>query len=307
MRTIVLGTGGVGGYFGGLMARAGKDVGFVARGPHLAALQQHGLRLQSVKSGNFQVPVRASEQPADLGPADLVLFCVKSYDTESAAESLRPIMKPDTAVISLQNGVDNEEKIDAVLGPGHAMGGVAYIESTIAEPGLVAQLSGLCRLAFGELDGRRSERAQRIDEELRSSDIDAVWADDINQSLWMKFMFICGLAGMTTLTGQPIGPIMECAESAAVLRSVMEEVAAVGRGAGVDLAEHAVDQNYKAMVNAPGTMKSSMQRDMERGRVIEVDALNGAVARLGARHGVSAPVNACISGCLKVMAANRAV
>src|SRR6185503_10055265 len=132
MRTIVLGTGGVGGYFGGLMARAGQEVGFVARGPHLQALQSNGLRVESVKSGDFQLPVRASSNPAGLGEADLILFCVKSYDTTSAAESIRSVMKPDTAVISLQNGVDNEEAIDAVLGPGHVMGGAAYIESTIS-------------------------------------------------------------------------------------------------------------------------------------------------------------------------------
>ncbi|MFN0070388.1 MAG: ketopantoate reductase family protein [Chloroflexota bacterium] len=305
MRTIVLGTGGVGGYFGGLMARAGQEVGFVARGAHLTALQQHGLRVQSARSGDFSLAVRAAKDAAELGAADLVLFCVKSYDTRAAAESLLPIMGPETAVISLQNGVDNEDVLDEVLGPGHAMGGVAYIESTIAEPGVIAQMSGLCRLVFGELNGDRSVRAQRIHEELRSAEIDAVWAEDIKQTLWLKFMFICAMAGMTSLTGKSIGPIMQCTESAAVFRAVIEEVAAIGRAAGVQITENAVEQAYATAVNAPAGMKSSMQRDLERGRAIEVDALNGAVVRIGARYGVPAPVNACLHGCLTMMAENH--
>ena len=305
MRTIVLGTGGVGGYFGGLMARAGQDVGFVARGPHLQALQTQGLRVQSVKSGDFQLPVRASANPADLGEADLILFCVKSYDTTSAAQSIRTVMKPETAVISLQNGVDNEEAIDAVLGPGHVMGGAAYIESTISEPGVIAQMSGICRLAFGELNGERSERAARFDEAFRAAGIDAVWAEDINQTLWLKFMFISAMAGLTTLTDQSIGPIVQCPASATVLRAVIDEVAAVGRAAGVNIPDKAVDQTFAMAVNAPETMKSSMQRDMERGRSIEIEALNGAVVRIGARYGVPTPVNSTIYGCITMMAAQR--
>jgi 2-dehydropantoate 2-reductase len=287
------------------MARAGQEVGFVARGAHLDALQTHGLRVQSVKSGDFEVPVRASANPADLGEADLVLFCVKSYDTASAAESIRPVMKRSTAVISLQNGVDNEEAIDSVLGPGHVMGGAAYIESTISEPGVIAQMSGICRLAFGELNGERSERAARIHEQLLSADIDAVWSEDINQTLWLKFMFISAMAGLTTLTDQPIGPIVQFPESAEVLRAVIEEVAAVGRAAGVNIPDKAVDQTLKMATSAPGTMKSSMQRDMERGRAIEIEALNGAVARIGARYGVPTPVNSTIHGCITMMAAKR--
>jgi 2-dehydropantoate 2-reductase len=287
------------------MARAGQDVGFVARGPHLQALQTQGLRDQSVKSGDFQLPVRASSNPADLGEADLILFCVKSYDTTSAAESIRNVMKPDTAVISLQNGVDNEEAIDAVLGPGHVMGGAAYIESTISEPGVIAQMSGICRLAFGELNGQRSERAARFDEAFRSAEIDAVWAEDINQTLWLKFMFISAMAGLTTLTNQSIGPIVQCPESATVLRAVIDEVAAVGRAAGVNIPDKAVDQTYAMAVNAPGTMKSSMQRDMERGRSIEIEALNGAVVRIGARYGGPTPVNSTVYGCIAMMAAQR--
>ncbi|HEX3247242.1 MAG TPA: 2-dehydropantoate 2-reductase [Chloroflexota bacterium] len=305
MRTIVLGTGGVGGYFGGLMARAGQNVGFVARGPHLQALRSHGLQVRSARSGDFHVEVRAAEDPAELGEADLVLFCVKSYDTVSAARTLLPVIRPETAVISLQNGVDNEEAIDAVLGSGHVMGGVAYVESTITEPGAVAQMSGPCRLAFGELNGDRSERARIIDDEFRSAGIDAVWADDIMQTLWLKFMFISAMAGLTTLTGQSIGPIVQCAESAAVLQSVIEEVAAVGRAAGVNLPDTSIEQTFQMAVSAPVTMKSSMQRDMERGRAIEVDALNGAVVRLGARYGVATPVNSTIYGCIKLMAAQR--
>lgn len=303
MRTIVFGTGGVGGYFGGLLARDGQEVGFVARGAHLEALKLHGLRVRSVH-GDFDVPVRASEDPAELGPADLVLFCVKSYDTEPASEALRSALGPETAVISLQNGVDNEEKVSAVLGPGHVMGGVAYIESTIAEPGVIAQMSPIARIAFGELNGQRSERAERILEAFRSAKVDALLADDILVALWSKYLYIAPVAGLTTLTGQSIGPVMQCPETAAVFRAAAEEVAAVGRASGVVIPDDAVDKVCKAAASAPATMKSSMQRDMERGRPIEVEALNGTAVHLGARLGVPTPTNACIYGCLKLMAAN---
>jgi 2-dehydropantoate 2-reductase len=304
MRTIVFGTGGVGGYFGGLLAKDGQDVGFVARGAHLDALRSHGLRVRSVH-GDFEVPVRASEDPAELGAADLVLFCVKSYDTESAAQALRGAIGPDTAVISLQNGVDNEDKISAVLGPGHAMGGVAYIESTIAEPGVIAQMSPMARIAFGELDGQRTARAQRILEAFQSAKVDAVLAEDILVALWSKYLYITPVAGMTTLTGQSLGPVMQCPETAAVFRTVAEEVAAVGRASGVAIPDDAVDKACKAAASAPAAMKSSMQRDMERGRTIEVEALNGTAVRLGGQLGVPTPVNACIHACLKLMAASR--
>jgi len=303
LRTIVLGTGGLGGYFGGLMARSGQEVGFVARGEHLRALREHGLRVRSVH-GDFELPIRVSERAADLGPADLVLFCVKSFDTEVAAEALRPVVQPGTAVLSLQNGVDNEDKIDRLLGPGTAMGGLAQIEATIAEPGVIAQMSQMQRLTFGELDGRRSERAERSLAAFQHGGIDAHLVDDVRQALWQKFAFITAMAGLTTLARQPIGPIMQLPETAALFRSAVEECVAVGRACGVYLPDDTVDDVCGFTANLAPGMKSSMQRDLEKGRPIELEGLNGTVVRLGRERGVPTPTHACIYGCLKLIVAD---
>ena len=168
MRVAVYGTGGVGGYFGGRLALAGVDVHLIARGPHLRALQKSGLRVRSTK-GDFEIDLPASDRPSDIGPCDYVLFSVKSFDTEEAATRLGPLIEDETAVVSFQNGVDNEEKIAGALGPNHVMGGAAYIFSGIAEPGVIAHTGGPARIVFGEMDGSDSERARRFLEACREA------------------------------------------------------------------------------------------------------------------------------------------
>lgn len=299
MKIAVVGAGAVGGYFGGLLARAGSEVTFLARGEHLRALRRNGLAVQSVH-GDFHLPVQATDAPQDVGVVDLVLFTVKSYDTESAAEAIRPLIGPRTSVLSLQNGVDNEEKIDRLLGPGRALGGVTLIESTISAPGCILQTSPMHRITFGELAGGTSHRCQAIQRTFLEAGLDSHVVDDIRLPLWNKFLFICAMAGLTTVTRSPIGPIVACQETRALLAQVMREVEAVGRAQGVALASDVVERNLGFADGLLPGMKSSMQRDLERGNRLEAEALNGAVVRLGRAAGIPTPANEAIYACLKL-------
>jgi 2-dehydropantoate 2-reductase len=297
MRIAIVGAGGVGGYFGGLLARSGQEVTFLARGAHLQALRERGLTIQSLH-GDFHLRVRATSDARDVGAADLVLFTVKSYDTESAAESARPLVGEDTVVLSLQNGVDNEEKLERVFGVGRVLGGVTHVESTIAAPGLIQQTSQVRRITFGELRRGISPRAERIQRLFQAAGLDSVLAEDIQVPLWNKFLFICAMAGTTTLTGAPIGPVLAFEETRELFTTVLREADAVGRARGVGLATDVVERSLAFADGLLPTMKSSMQRDRERGNRLEVEALNGTVVRLGRELAVPTPANQAISAAL---------
>src|SRR5437016_2185452 len=197
MHIVVMGAGGVGGYFGAKLARAGERVTLVARGEHLAAIRRDGLRLRSAVEGEYVVRPAAVEDVRDLPVADVVLFCVKAFDTETAAAHVRSVVGPDTAVLSLQNGIDNEDKLDEILGAGHAMGGVAQVFALIERPGVIAH-HFLGRIIFGELDGRVSPRAERLGAALARAAIDAQLSTDIRRALWEKYALICAEAGLTS-------------------------------------------------------------------------------------------------------------
>ena len=300
MRIVVIGAGGVGGYVGGLLARAGHVVGFLARGEHLRALRERGLRVRSVH-GDFELPsVVASDRAEELGQADLVLFTVKTYDTDSAAAAIRPVVRPGTAVLTFQNGVDNPERIDRVLGAGTALGATIHIETTLAEPGLIAQTSPMRRIAFGEMDGRRTERVDRIRQAFEDAGLEPTVSDDIRKALWEKFLFIVGMSGMSTLTRSPVGGVLAVLETRAMLRDAFAETAAVADAEGVPLDRDPVGRMMAFAETLKPSMKSSMQRDLERGRRLEVESINGTVVRLGRGHGIPTPVNACIYACLKL-------
>jgi len=300
MRIAVIGAGGVGGYFGGLLAKAGQDVSFVARGEHLRAMRERGLRVRSMH-GDFELPsVRATDRPDELEPADLVLFTVKTYDTDSAAESIRPIVRPGTAVLTFQNGVDNPEQIDRVLGAGTAMGGTVHIETTIAEPGVIAQTSPMRRVVFGELDGRRTERAEQIRDAFDAAGLEPTLSEDIRKALWEKFLFIVGMSGLTTLTRSPAGALLAVPEVSELLSGAFAETAAVAAAEGVGLDPDPVGRMMAFARGLKPAMKSSMLRDLERGRRLEVESINGTIVRLGRAHAIPTPVNACIYACLKL-------
>src|SRR5213594_168480 len=299
MRLAVLGSGGIGGYYGALLAKGGHDIVFIARGAHLEALQQRGLTVRT-SEGESTIPVSAVGNTKRLAPVDLVLFCVKSYDTEPAAQELTPLMARDTAVVTLQNGIDNVEAIASVVGSGAVLSGAVYIALQLASAGVVVRTGGEGRIVFGELSGAMTERVQRIASVFEQSRIPHEVSTDINRVLWEKFLFIAGVGGVTALARSGIGPLLASAESRLLLTTACEEIAAIALGEGVPLPADAVDRVIQQAAALPPQWRSSMARDLEDGRRLEIEALSGAVVRRGLKLGVPTPVHRAIAACLSV-------
>lgn len=299
MRVAVIGVGGTGAYFGGLLARAGHDVAFLAQGPTLAALRERGLVVRSGAHGEFALPVVATDDPAAVGPVDLVLFCVKAYDTGAAAALLPPLIGPDTAVLSVQNGVDNEEHLAAVVGPGPVLGAIAGVSAHIEAPGIIVEQGAPAFLRFGELAGGESGRTARLLRELAGAGFAVEVSPEMRAQLWDKFVFICALSGVTSLTRLPLGAIRADPATARLYQGVMEEVAAVGRAEGVPLPDGAVERWYQGSFNAPPGIYGSMYHDLAAGRRMELEGLNGTVVRLGEARGIPTPLNFAIYAALR--------
>jgi 2-dehydropantoate 2-reductase len=299
MRIAIIGTGGVGGYFGARLAAAGHDVTFVARGAHLEAIQRNGLTLKSVLGDEHIYPAQATDDTSTIDPVDIVLICVKSWATHQAAEMCQPLLGEGTGVISLQNGIEKEDILVDALGKQPVMGGLCSIVSYIESPGVIRHQSQLQNLIFGELDGNRTPRAEAFLEACQTAGIDATLSDDITRDIWMKFLFICAVSGMTSLTRQPLGPVTEKLDTRELMRHAMQEVWEVGRAQGVDLPDNAVEDRMNVAIGFAYDSTSSMQRDLEAGNRMEVGALNGTVARLGRELGIDTPVNRTIYACLQ--------
>jgi 2-dehydropantoate 2-reductase len=298
VKVAIVGAGGVGGYYGGRLAQAGAEVALVARGEHLAAIHERGLRVRSPDE-DFTVRVAASDDPAEIGPCDAVLFCVKSYDTVEAAELLDPLLKKSTAVVSFQNGVDNEKKIAEKIGAGHVLGGASFILASIVEPGVVEKAGTLARVVFGELDGSQSERSQRLLAEFRAARIDSDVTDDIRRVLWDKYAFLCALAGLTAVTRLPIDELLRVPETRELFRLMVAEAALVARAEGVDLGDGIVEEKTAfAEALEPGGF-SSLHHDLVTGRRLELDALHGELATRASRHNLSVPVTTIVYALLK--------
>ncbi len=296
----VVGTGGVGGYFGALLHQGGVRVRFLARGPHLEAMRERGLRVLSGGRMFVVPPGMIAGSPEEAGKADVVLFCVKSYDTETAARSLAPLLHNGTVVISLQNGVENEEVIARSIPRGTVFGGVAYVYATITEPGVVTEWGGPRKIVFGPLTPAPAllERAQTILHTLQGAGIDAECPADIAEALWKKFLFITAVGGMTALTRLTLGEILASPETRAVLRAAMQETLAVGVACGVALSPGYVDEVFERLKKYDNASRSSLYHDLASNRRLEIDALSGAVVRLGRRHGIAIPVHEVIAGAL---------
>ncbi len=299
MRIAVMGTGGTGGFFGGLLAKAGEEVTFVARGAHLEAIRAKGLTVKSVLAGNFTIPAKATDDPREIGPVDLVLFCVKAYDNALAAEQIRPLIGAETIVLSVQNGVDNEEQIGSAIGREHVVGCVSYISSTIESPGVISQTAGPGRIVLGEMEGGVSPRTERIQKTLKNAGIAAEVHPDIQVALWQKFITICGANGVTALTRLPMGLILACEEARQLLKGTMEEVEAVARAKGARVPQGIVEQSMAFFSSLEPSMRGSMYYDLAADRRLELDILNGAVFRLGQEHGIATPFNFVIYAALK--------
>jgi 2-dehydropantoate 2-reductase len=301
MRIAVMGTGGVGGYFGAHLAAAGLDVSFVARGRHLAAIRAEGLRLASPRGDLHVHPAPASDDPADIGPVDVVLFATKLWDVEGAGEMCRPLLKNGTAVISLLNGIDSEARLLPILGPAHVVGGVAYISATIEAPGLIRHFAMSPAIAFGELDGRPSPRLKAFQKAAAGAGIDARYSEDIQGLIWAKFIFLASMAGVTALTRQPVGPIREDPDMRRLLRDAVAEAVAVADAHGIAHGSETtgIMNMFDGLVP---TTKSSMSMDLEKGNRLEVEWLSGAVVKAGETAGVATPVHRVIAAALKPFA-----
>ena len=306
MRIAVMGTGGVGGYFGARLAQAGHEVAFVARGRQLEALRASGLRVESPVGDVHLCDVEVTGKPAEIGPADLVLFTVKLWDTLEAAEAITPLLGAETAVVSFQNGVVKDDILRDALGAEHVIGGVTYIAATIAEPGLIRHSGTLQKLVFGEYDGSLSPRVRQFRDACADSGIDAEISDRIEQTIWEKFVFLVGLSGTTSLARTPIGPIRSHPRSRAFLHDVMAEVVQVALAQGVPLPADYADERLAFADQVPASMTSSMYHDLERGNRLEVDWLSGDVVERGERLSVATPCNRAISDILSVHSEGRA-
>lgn len=303
MRVLVMGTGGVGGYYGGMLAQQGHEVVFVARGAHLEALQARGLELRTTGGTVRLNPITAVARPADAGGSfDLVLFTVKTYDTEGAAAAIEPVVGTSTAVLPLQNGVDAVDQLQAVLGPGPVLGGMTQIGARIVEPGVVERFSPFCQVVLGEPAGGLSERGERIAAALREFGIDASASADVQRALWEKFMLLAPLASLTSAANVASGELRAAPEGAALFRTLRGEVAAVGRAAGVNLPEESVESVEKFFVNLPATHTTSMQRDYDGQRRVELEHLAGTVVRRGQALGVPTPNFDLVYAILRVKA-----
>ena len=307
MRIAMMGSGGVGGYYGGRMAAAGHDVTFIARGAHLQAMQEHGLSIESRDLADALIrPVRATGSPAEVGVVDCVIVGVKLWDSEATGHAILPMVGPDTMMLSLQNGFEGDDVLASIIGAEKLIGGVAFIAASIGRPGVINHIGTMQRAVIGEHTangGGSSPRVEALQAAMLDGGITAEISDDIDRTIWEKFVFLAGLSATTTLMRTTIGPIREDADSRRFLFDVISEAVAVGRSKGINLPEDYADDRMKFVDGLPIDMTSSMHHDFERGNPLELAWLAGAVARHGEALSIPTPVNRTVFAALKSRAA----
>jgi 2-dehydropantoate 2-reductase len=303
MKLAVMGSGGVGGFYGGRLASAGYDVAFVARGSHLAAMRAQGLTIENTPQGDIHVAnVKVTDDPATIGVADYVLMAVKLWDTETAARAIAPMVGPHTAVFSLQNGVIKDDILRREYGEKALIGAVGYVATHISRPGVIHQTGTMQRCIVGEYGGERSPRVQALHQALLDAGIQAEISGDIRRTTWEKYVFLVGLSATTTTMRAPIGPIRSNPRTRAFLSDVMKETVAVGRAHGVNLPEDYADERMAFVDTLAPAMTSSMHRDLESGNRLEVAWLSGGVVQLGKAVGVPTPANRAVCDILALHA-----
>ena len=292
-------TGGLGGYFGFMLARGGNNVYFVSRGKHLETIKKHGLRLVT-NEGDSTIQAKATDNPKDVGPVDLVLFCVKTYDTLEAAKAILPILEPRSTVLTLQNGVNNYETISSIVGKERVLLGGALVASEVKEPGVIKVSTKVRKVVIGELGGVETDRASKINQMFKKAEVDCDLTNDIEKFLWRKMLWICGMAGMNSITRLPIGDVLATKETKEMFRQVMEEVASVARAKGVEVGQDFVKGRVEfAERELEKDSTASMMRDLLYGKRLELDALNGAIVRMGKELNVPTPMNQAIDAALR--------
>jgi 2-dehydropantoate 2-reductase len=306
MKIVMMATGGVGGYYGARLAAGGHDVYFIARGAHLAALRTDGLKLISANGDLHLRSVHATDEPATVGTADIVIFAVKQYDTETVAKLVVPVIGDETAVISIQNGMDPRERLKSIVGREHVMGGTTYITGAkVISPGIITHTGTIARLVFGEYDGSVSMRGERFLDACKTAGIDAVFSADIGKEMWAKFALLSALSGVSSVLRKAAGPLMSDPDTRKPLKDAIAETVAVAKAKGIDLGDDFVAKHGDFYGSIPPDTKSSMLMDLENGRRIELNWLSGAVAQFGDELGVPTPKHHAICGALKVTAEGR--
>ena len=299
MRIAVVGTGGIGGPYGAALAKSGAEVTFVARGAHLAAIRENGLRIEGDRGETHIKPAQATDDIVGIGTVDFVLFCVKFWDVEDVGRQLRAVVGPQTAIVPLQNGVDAAERLIPVLGPQAVMGGTAFVTGTIMAPGMIRQTGTYQRMTFGELDGRRSERGQRLRDLCEAAGFEGVFSPDIKVPIWEKFILLVPLSGLHALTRVPLGMWRDDPDLLALYEAALRETVAVGLAEGVPLPLDSVDNGMAQMRSMPAHHTTSMGNDLLRGNRLELPWFAGKVVELGRRHDIPTPVNGFIYAALK--------
>ncbi|MBZ5534499.1 MAG: 2-dehydropantoate 2-reductase [Acidobacteriia bacterium] len=319
MKIAVMGTGGVGGYFGGVIARAGDEVCFIARGEHLKTMLEQGLRIESV-AGGFGIAIRpvpqpggpttapsepsgtpvafATDDPRTVGQVDLVLFCVKTYDTEAASKAVFPLVGPPTLLLSLQNGVDSADKLGRDHGRNHVLGGATYIYTALTGPGVITHSGGPGKIIWGELDGTVSERISRVKETFDRAGITHEISKDIRRALWEKFAMICANGGMSALTRATLGEMLARDETRSMMEKAMREVVNVGAGEGIQFDGRFVEKTMKFLSTLEPNGRASLYTDLVNNRRMELASLNGRVVQLAKKHGLPVPMNFAIYAAL---------
>jgi 2-dehydropantoate 2-reductase len=301
VKVAVVGAGGVGGYFGARLADAGADVAFVARGAHLEALRTKGLTVVSPLGDLHLDRVNATKDPASVGPADVVFFTVKLYDTEAASELLGPLIGPDTVVVTLQNGVESVGMLAAAVGASHVAGGVAHVFAVVAEPGVIRH-TALDLIIVGELDGTKTPRLEKLHALARQAGFECRLSEQIEMEIWLKFVRLSAFSGMTAVTRSPLGIIRDDPDLLAMLQAAVLEGMAVAHAKRIQFPPNAMADMFAHMASMPPQSKSSMLEDLERGRRLELPWLSGAVLRLGRELGVETPIHRFITTVLSPLA-----
>jgi 2-dehydropantoate 2-reductase len=299
MKIAIVGAGGVGGYYGALLARAGHEVAFIARGEHLQALRAKGLHVKSIL-GDFAIsPVRATATPAEIGPVDLVVVAVKTYHLDEAAQMLAPLLSPTTAVLPFENGVDAAERLGTVIGQEYLLGGATWISAAIEAPGVIGHYSQFRRVVLGEFNGQATPRLQAIYKAFQSTGISVEISADIRTVLWSKLVFIAAVGAIGSLTRVTFGEFRQVNETRAALQAAIAEIIAVGQANGAHLEAALAEKTLAFIDQSAAELKPSLQRDIEAGRVSELESLIGVVVRLGAAAGVPTPVMSLAYAMLK--------
>jgi 2-dehydropantoate 2-reductase len=307
MRFAILGSGAVGGYFGAKLARAGQDVTLIARGAHLDAIRERGLQVRSAQLGDFVVRAAAECDPARIGPVDVVIVAVKAYDNDAAYPLIAPLVGADTAVLTLQNGVDNVDQLARLVGPERVLGGTTYVATALESPGLIVQTGVHRSIIFGEVFGARgiTPRVQAIADAMAPADIQVRAVPDARTPLWDKFVYLVPFSGFTGSARLPIGYLWPHAHVRDMFYAAAREVAAIAAAEGVTLSADRFETLREYMDSIPATTRSSLLIDLEQGKRIEVEALQGAALRRAAAHGLPAPIVASLYAVLKPWASGN--